>query len=659
MSFVKSAIELAKRGFPVFPCIPGEKRALEAGWQQIATTDPLTICELWLQRPRANVGVFTRGYVVIDIDTYKGATFADLQKLGELPRTFTVRSARGGLHVYFRATENFGNSRGDLPSGIDVRGHGGLVLGPGSEFEGKRYEIAIDAPVAELPAWLAERLRKTRPRTVDPTALPKELDTVENVEAARGYLSRAAPAVEGQNGNDRTFAVCAAVRDYSLSFEMALDLLQPWNERCDPPWEDDDLRRILDNATRYRQNAVGSMDPRAGFETIEAPPNEARGGFASTINWYRNTAADDANDPPTKWLASRRLIRGEVTVLAAPGSSGKSLLTLEWAIALALGAKEDGTTFCGLRPLEKTKVLVINAEDRSSMMRMRISAAIEEFELDRQAVWDRIALQSAKDSGSRHLVLAEKTKSGVVNETAHAQELIDFLIANSVGLLVVDPLTRTHRCNENDNSEMTRVMEVYERIARDADCAVLISHHTKKPGAGDMMAGNADAARGASAVINAARIALTFVRMNEKDGERYNIPAPERHRYVRLDDAKMNLALASPHAEWFKLKSHNLPNGEQVGVLKPEDMDAKSAPMHRIVIEALANIVPAGERLSINSAAKKLILHSEFIERSDTWAADAICAALETKEPMANGKSFIWERNGTKRGGTIFVRQNQ
>ena len=64
--------------------------------------------------------------------------------------------------------------------------------------------------------------------------------------------------------------------------------------------------------------------------------------------------------------------------------------------------------------------------------------------------------------------------------------------------------------------------------------------------------------------------------MSEKDAERLGILPEERHRWVRLDDAKANLALASGQARWFERVSVTIANGEEVGVLVPGDPAAAS-----------------------------------------------------------------------------------
>ena len=79
----------------------------------------------------------------------------------------------------------------------------------------------------------------------------------------------------------------------------------------------------------------------------------------------------------------------------------------------------------------------------------------------------------------------------------------------------------------------------------------------------------AEGARGAVALVDAARSARVLRRMEKDEAESAGIPEDERRRYVRSDDAKANLAPPAGRSEWIKLESYELPNGDNVGVVVP------------------------------------------------------------------------------------------
>ncbi len=142
-SLLDSALQLAAQGFRVFPLRPMGRTPLNTGWQIAATTDPAKIREAWtdpiMDAPQPfNIGVATgQGVVVLDIDVKNGKdgerSLRLLEMLNDsLPATMTVRTPSGGRHLYFRVTRPVGNSVQRIAEGIDLRGEGGLVVGPGS-----------------------------------------------------------------------------------------------------------------------------------------------------------------------------------------------------------------------------------------------------------------------------------------------------------------------------------------------------------------------------------------------------------------------------------------------------------------------------------------------------------------------------------------------
>jgi putative DNA primase/helicase len=159
-----SALELARRGRPVLPCAPRDKRPLTTHGLLDATIDPRVISR-WFERwPEANVAMRTgreSGLVVLDVDGDVGAeSLRELEREhGELPRTVSVCTPRGGQHFYFAHphVSDVPNSAGRIGTGIDIRGENGFVLVPPSVgANGRRYEIDENRAMAPMPTWLLQ-----------------------------------------------------------------------------------------------------------------------------------------------------------------------------------------------------------------------------------------------------------------------------------------------------------------------------------------------------------------------------------------------------------------------------------------------------------------------------------------------------------------------
>ncbi len=80
------------------------------------------------------------------------------------------------------------------------------------------------------------------------------------LERASAYLAKMPVAVSGQGGDCATFgAAKALVRGFSLSVEEALPLLLTWNQGCQPPWSEAELRSKLRSAASSSGKAEGYL----------------------------------------------------------------------------------------------------------------------------------------------------------------------------------------------------------------------------------------------------------------------------------------------------------------------------------------------------------------------------------------------------------------
>lgn len=192
-----------------------------------ATTDPDTIRVLFAAAPWATGYGIACGrppchLVGIDLDVKQDQDgIAALSALAErhdftLPATVTVLTPSGGRHLWFSgpADTHIPNSVGRLAPGIDIRGHGGYLVGPGSRTTAGRYALAADSfrlPAARLPEQLLSLLR---PPKNAPVRRPGPAAGASGAQATAlvRFVLDATP--EGKNGtgrNDRLYwAACRA-----------------------------------------------------------------------------------------------------------------------------------------------------------------------------------------------------------------------------------------------------------------------------------------------------------------------------------------------------------------------------------------------------------------------------------------------------------------
>lgn len=324
---------------------------------------------------------------------------------------------------------------------------------------------------------------------------------------------------------------------YLMPDRLTAEIARAWGKVEEPVVSAQEWAAATSQTTSAAAIAAGSSQPVAISSPWDEPPEAI---------------------PAREWIIRGLMIRRHISILVAPGGSGKSLLSAQWAIALALGMSWAGWT-----PVEAQKVLLINAEDDGDEMRRRIHAACKVMNVDPRSLIGRLFL--ADDP--RSIVVAKTTKDKIVTATPLADAIRKTVADNGIGVVVVDPFAETFEGDENSNSEVKWAAAIWRAVARETSCSVMLVHHTPKYAKG--MAGDADAARGAGALVNSARIVSTLFTMTEEEAGLFSLKPDEAHRYVRFDDAKANLTLMTGKARWFEKVSHELPNGDSVGVLKP------------------------------------------------------------------------------------------
>ncbi|MFH8608489.1 bifunctional DNA primase/polymerase [Streptomyces sp. NPDC018029] len=194
-----------------------------------ATTDPRRIRELFAAAPWATgygiaCGLPPHHLIGIDLDTKSGTDASAalrelaLRHLFTIPDTVVVITPSGGRHIWLTGPPDtvIPNSAGRLAPGIDVRGAGGYLVGPGSRTEHGLYSTApgtAHLPPAHCPPALLRLLtppprpHQHAPRGADsapaghPDALPQR---------GQGLVQFVLAAHEGQRNTRLFWAACRA-----------------------------------------------------------------------------------------------------------------------------------------------------------------------------------------------------------------------------------------------------------------------------------------------------------------------------------------------------------------------------------------------------------------------------------------------------------------
>ena len=637
---------------------------------------------------RQNVGILTgrcsRNTFVIDLDDQKGPEaqawwhgLLEIHNNGLDIETVEQRTGGGGRQKLFRAPADWVAPTNKTVINVDVRGQGGFAMMPSSLHEsGRRYEWlpgrepwGID--IAPAPEWLLEAIdtlivrHGSRPRT-EKTASPgteKNAFGTRIIEGRETYMRDMIWRVVLELYRQNPIPLPAAERAAAMEAAWAV------YERCVGtrlPHERDDDGRDLTNAellerenrghslfaNKWRREMKNWGNDRMAAKAKEAPPkpDEPRASEPpaeppagapkpSPVPLRSAFPIKETDIPPRDWVIPGLLLKKHLSVLVAPPGSGKSLLTLQLAIAVAVGLE-----WGGWKPRKPEKVLVVNAEDDIDEMRRRLFAAAKEMGVDHADLTDRVFLVEAPES----IVIARmdaRTKSVV--RTPLVEELIQTIKDNGIGVVIADPFAETFEGDENSNSEVKWAGILWREVSRRTGCALMLVHHTRKYAGG--MAGDADASRGGGALIGTARILSTLFNMTEEEATAFGVPAEERTSYVRFDDAKANQSKMGV-VKWFEKKTVALKNGtgfiegDDVGVLVPWKppglLDGVSVHTIGLVLDTIERGTldedgkPTGQKFGPTTSSK------------DRWVGTVVTRMLACDEDRAKDIVRAWLKSG-------------
>jgi RecA-family ATPase len=240
--------------------------------------------------------------------------------------------------------------------------------------------------------------------------------------------------------------------------------------------------------------------------------------------------------PPELDFVLPGLVSGTVGGLISAGGAGKSFLALQIAVQIASG------TDCldwGLK-LSRGRVLYLASEDPEAALKRRVHALGEFIAPEvREKLCENFVLSVPQGLADQINLLSPKTEHRLAE---HAQ---------GFRLVILDTLRRFHGGNENDASDMARLVSVLEDVAHEANTTVLFLHHASKYSALNGSADEQQASRGSSVLVDNVRWQSYLVTMGEHEANKLHVPQAERKLFVRFGVSKQNYS--APLGDmWFR-----------------------------------------------------------------------------------------------------------
>jgi hypothetical protein len=633
-------------------------------------------------RQHRNVGLLTgrasNNVFVLDLDTHKNEAATlwwqaqlAINSYGEEPETWKQRTGGGGRQLLFKAPPGWLAPTNRTSQGVDIRGQGGFAMLPPSlhmSRESYRWEDGFapwQVEIASAPQWLLDAIDELvdqngghRPerdgepslRTTSPSqdfdAFANRVDGREDAMRALVWAAvmdfRRQGGTPGTPGEKQAFE--AALHNYLRRTKTRLigvDNIEGLERECRGPmaflhkwqramkkWGTPRFEEEAAKPNPFEQKAAEVEEAR-----VEERTQEASGIHATPFPW-----TDPSIIPPRRWVYGRHYIRDFLSTTVAPGGVGKSSLEIVELMAIA-----TGKPLLGVEPHERCAVWYWNGEDPMEELLRRVMAVAIHFGLSPKDLEGRFFVNTGRTTP---IVVAEKTRDGVIINTPVVDQVITTITQNRIGAMSIDPFVACHRVTENDNSEIERVAKTWAHIADATSCSIELVHHVRKTNGAEV---SVEDGRGAVALLAAARAARAINRMSAEEAERAGIPDPQF--YFRTDNGKANLA-PPEGASWFHLVSIDLQNAtDKTGTepARPSDkigvVEAWSWPDHTADVTASDMEVT---RAKISAGNYRLD------PQSPEWAGLAIIQVLgieSTEASRAKAKSLLdmWLKSGALR----------
>lgn len=466
----REQIELCEDlGFKVFPV--RNKIPLVTDWPNKAGEDGLP----WSRANGFGIVCGPRsGVFVVDVDTQEGREY--LAGLAEahgfdLSRVPAVRTKKG-RHYYFAYPEGaeLRNSSRVIGPGIDTRGEGGFVVGPGSEhpdgglyaWDGDEPDPGDMAPFPELPSWILDAIES--PPDIPGAGggqwgqLPlAEGDGRNNWMAsyigglvAKGYsLVEVQEAAEKANNDPSIFQSPLSRREMHLMMGKPESLLGKALWRREIEREQALPSSVLDNIVPLSPSEVSDPDEEGAEPEEEIP---------AIVSLAYIDAHPEILQPPEAIIPGL-VYKGRTTLLSAAPKMGKSTL-----IGEAVSAVSSGRDFLGM-PTERTRVLYLGPDESLHDTYTRL----KEYEADPEGVdlWDA-------RSGKNQL------EEVVAMYFQDRDRLADTRMIVIDSLMEWARLTTGQAPDDGDNAAWGGIIRQIVAFSHKHGIAVLLIHHARR-----------------------------------------------------------------------------------------------------------------------------------------------------------------------------------
>lgn len=496
-----------------------------------------------------------------------------------------------------------------LPHNLDAEQSvlGGILLKPAVLAEVPELEVDCFYDPRHKQVFAAMRNIEARGEPIDLTTLQVELDRRGVFEAIGGHALLGELALRVPTVDNLIHYARIVVEDY-ISRVVMLRASEA----------------IEEIRSRYRDGRTGGAELMRDVASFLERSSFREATYGTpVIEWLGDDepSEDDSED----WYLRGLIARGVPQIIGGDPKAGKTMITIAWALCLALGLD-----WCGLKVYRRARVLIMPREDNERTTRIRL------WQLARG-----LGLTSPHVAGP--FLSVDAASPLVLGERAYVERMRR--ACDRYDVVLIDSLSTAHHGDENSARDMSEVMGNARDIALSTKTALDFIHHLNGKGDADDKRPIIHRLRGSSAIagfarhiVGVSRGPVPDTRLIEVDGNFKQAIEPFAVKVVDLEvNGKRGLKYERVELQDVERAAAEIKSvGAEVFV---RDLVAGAAgPISRTQIYELAG----ARKQYAGRAIQNLLFRGEIVEieqrtargKKKLWSRDkAVAAGLEIALP--------------------------
>ena len=428
------------------------------------------------QYPHANWAAITGiNFVVVDSDSSESTQWIQDGNISSTP--MTQSSPSGGRHFFYSVPGNrvVRNSVGQ--NKIDVRGEGGYIMVvPSYNYRMQYDQSFLINDFDELPLLTEEDIQKVFSFNNDGKVVSLREKLTED------------PRSQGSRNDTLARLVGKWIKE-GWGMREILIKAQDWNQTCEPPLDllettrttisiaeghvkrhpEDVDAGVLDwKTSTWNTDVKEDLEYIQGQEDVQETETVTSGPLG-----LKPFSDDEWTDLKTStidqyWGDAFIFEKSRVLLLGKP-KIGKS----NWLGAFAAGAT-TGTDFMEVPFSRPLKVIWFQAEIIAEFLKRRIEVYYRRFAADPEV--QRI--------GYDNLIISGRLRKNLMRD-ADIQAFSDEIAFHKPDIVMIDPIINFFDGEENNNSDIRRLMDRIDMLMEMNNVSVILAHHTGKERADD------------------------------------------------------------------------------------------------------------------------------------------------------------------------------